>query len=76
MLQVLSLHLFSQVIILVDFDDGDENVDDGGDGGDDGDDGDDDMLKLTKTIAMPLPYLDFLLSENGFVPAAVGELAM
>ena len=53
----------------------DGNVDgDGGDGDDDDDD--DETLKLTKTIAMPLPYLDFLLSENGFVPAGVGELAM
>ena len=52
----------------------DGNVD--GDGGDGDDDDDDDTLKLTKTIAMPLPYLDFLLSENGFVPAGVGELAM
>ena len=50
----------------------DNNIDGDGDGG--GDDGD--TLKLTKTIAMPLPYLDFLLSENGFVPAGVGELAM
>ena len=55
----------------------------GGDGDDDSDDNDDraddeddHTLKLTKTIAMPLPYLDFLLSENGFVPAGVGELAM
>ena len=40
------------------------------------DEDDDDTLKLTKTIAMPLPYLDFLLSENGFVPPGVGELAM
>ena len=56
----------------------DGDVDGGGDADDDdGGDGDDgDTLKLTKTIAMPLPYLDFLLSENGFVPVGVGEFAM